>query len=232
MKIYSFQPILIVQKILKNGIVYSKKDMVFPPQEIKLASFFQSAYDWMNQKLKEKIVKPKQADYPFWGYFQWSGVQHTKPDLRSSEAHQYCKKQPYCLLTLEIPEIEILLSDYDAWHFVLNRWYFTSNSLREMKEQELNQQGFSLYRQEQLPKETLDLIQSSWNHIFDLKQSAIFLETSIKQTTIQANFWSISKEYLQTIVLFDGKSKKQSFNKKNFHVFQKNYIGDSYVTHD
>lgn len=232
MKIYSYQPVSLVQKIFEDGIVYPKKNIIFPSQDFELVSFFKKSYDWMNQKLQQKTPKPPQADYPFWGYYQWNGIQKVQPDLRSSEAKNYCKKQPYCLLHLEIPDNEVLLSDYDAWHFVLNCWYLTSNSMRELKEQELNQQGLSLYKQEQLSQDILHLIQSSWDNVFDLETAATLLEISTSQSTIQATFWSILKEYLQKIIVFDGKSQRQFFNKKNFHIFQTNYIGDFYVNHD
>lgn len=224
MKIYSFQPLELVQSLFQKKIVYPQSNLVFPKDDQKLIQFFQPSYRWIAQKFHQRNPKPSQTEYPFWGYYQWRNHKEKKPDLRCLEAKTYCKNKDYCLLELNIPEKELLLSDYEAWHFVLNRWYFTFENIKEAKEKELNKNNLSLYQQDLLPQEILDLIEKSWDSIFDLSLSAKILDSDISKSTIQANFWSIEKKHLQQIIVFSKNAPKKIFRQKNFDFFQKQYL--------
>lgn len=102
-------------------------------------SEFIEAYHWLMKKMNEKIPN-YQGQYPVW---LWTN----RPDLRKS-GHLNPGEQGV-LLKVEIEENRVLLSDFQAWHFVLNNWYFN------LEEVEVNDSHVSQ-----------DAIEKSWEMIF------------------------------------------------------------------
>ena len=75
-------------------------------------------YKWIGRQMDRKgIYHPDNVEFPVWAWYAHDG-KHKKPDLRS-RSFKYCKYPFYCL-KLEIPENEVLLSDFDDWHLVIN----------------------------------------------------------------------------------------------------------------
>lgn len=70
------------------------------------------AYDWMVGQMQARlsIVMPT---YPIW-------VWTTRPDLRESGYAE--RGTPQVLLQCTLDPASVLLSDYMAWHHVLNEW--------------------------------------------------------------------------------------------------------------
>lgn len=66
---------------------------------------------------------PFGVNYPIWAWHLWEGSSN-RPDMRKSS---YAPRgTPIVRIKLDIPENEILLSDFDLWHYVLNHWYLAS----------------------------------------------------------------------------------------------------------
>jgi hypothetical protein len=73
---------------------------------------FINPYCWIVAQM-EKRLTVYEGEYPIW---LWS----KKPDLRRAG---YLKRSTKAvLLEIEIPSDRVLLSDFQAWHCVLNRW--------------------------------------------------------------------------------------------------------------
>lgn len=74
---------------------------------------FLFAYDWMRNRMRERIPNFT-GHYPVWAYVE-------KPDLRRSGFGK--KGQREVLLTLDVPDERVVLTDMDDWHYALNQWY-------------------------------------------------------------------------------------------------------------
>lgn len=106
--------------------------------------YFLDAYKWMMQQMKTRLRKYNN-EYPVW---LWP----KRPDLRMSS--HLPKGTKGILLQVNIPEADVLLSDFDAYHCILNDWFLLVND----KEEELFDKG------------KLDISkEKSWERIFDLE---------------------------------------------------------------
>ncbi|MER2107367.1 MAG: DUF3841 domain-containing protein [Solibacillus sp.] len=102
---------------------------------------FAEAYHWMMMQMKERI--PGYAgEYPVW-------LRTERPDLRRSG--YLAKGEQGVLLKVTLDAKDVLLSDFQAWHIVLNNCYMSL----ELDEDEL-------YTEEE--------IRTSWTLIFELEQ--------------------------------------------------------------
>lgn len=102
---------------------------------------FIEPYHWMMKQMDEKIPNYK-GEYPIW-------VWTDRPDLR--ESGHLNKGDRGVLLKIEIEDHRVLLSDFQAWHFVLNKWYF------DLEDFENDNSHFSQYEMEK-----------SWEMIFNI----------------------------------------------------------------
>lgn len=102
-------------------------------------------------------------------------------------------------LELEVDPDEVLLSDFDLWHYVLNYWYLpTSASDGNRFQRELAAVGLSFYRSRPLPDAKYhDEIVSSWDRIFALDWSQRGLASPRKRKAIQACMWEIRPEMVR-----------------------------------
>jgi len=83
------------------------------------------AYAWMAAEMRRRIGSPPgRVRYPLWAWSQWQGPERARPDLRSIR-HYYGGK--FVRAEIEVPDDRVLLSDYEAWHYVLNGWYLATS---------------------------------------------------------------------------------------------------------
>ena len=134
--IQSFEKWLEIQE---KGYLIGNPDFVDPD--------FVDAYNWLIKKMNEKNIVNNQGECPIWLWTE-------RPDLRK-KGYLPSKKQGV-LLKINIEDSRVLLSDYEAWHFVLNNWYFNID-MEEDEIDEMYEKGIS--RSE---------LEESWELIFDL----------------------------------------------------------------
>ncbi|WP_088362969.1 DUF3841 domain-containing protein [Bacillus cereus] len=139
-------------------------------------SDFLSSYKWLIEQMNNKINND--GSFPVWLWTE-------KPDL-NEEGH-FDKGTKAVCLTIEIPDEKVLLSDFDAWHCVLNNWFC---SLTE-EEDELFDQGKCEMTKEQ-----------SWQRVFDLEQLQ------------QSEMWGNAEQILQGVT--PGVKKEQVLNVEYF----------------
>ena len=153
---------------------------------------FISAYKWLISVMETKIKKPIQAEYPIWGWYKYNGK--NKLDLR-----QHTKFYPHnsYAITLDIPDDQVLLSDYESWHAVLNKWIL--HSLDNEKDFDKNDEHFDELRKSD-PNKYNELMIQSWYHIFDLTPNVFS-----SGTEIQATFWKIEPEWIIKVKKFGSK---------------------------
>jgi len=193
MNVWTIQPVMAYQQLLKDG--YFRCD---PKQSVLLHEFeYRKAYDWMNRQMEKRIErKPEGVKYPIWAWhtMDW---QHKKPDLRRTE-FRYENEDMVCI-ELDIPDDDILLSDEENWHFVLNDSYFNcAGNEQEYDEAEERYDALTETEQQQLKEE-------SWEKIFDVEpfENDYFL----KGRYIQATFWEIKAEHIISVRTFKGRRK-------------------------
>ena len=96
--------------------------------------------------------------------------------------------KPHVCIELEVPDEEIVLSDFDAWHFVLNDFcYSQCHSLEEYEQLEKQYESLSDAEKKKARME-------SWNKIFDV--TPYENEWNRNGEYIQATFWEIKPEYV------------------------------------
>jgi len=104
---------------------------------------FQKEYLWMMEQMKKRLPN-YQGEYPIWVWLE-------KPDMRQTGHFPGGTK---CVrLKLEIDEKDVLVSYFDDWHCVLNRW-FCSDSEEEAEAFETGLLPISM--------------EESWERIFEL----------------------------------------------------------------
>jgi hypothetical protein len=169
------------------------------------------AYDWLCEQMEQRgLTRPASDVYPVWAWFQWAGPARRCPDLRNSQLKAWAKTERQVLMTLEVPDNEVLLHDYEAWHFALNYWHLARPRAGANFERRCQALGLSPYRQKPLPDQALhaELVRS-WQAILDLRAARAVLDTKVKDQIVQATFWRIEPPQLRRAVEFGlGKSLK------------------------
>ena len=118
---------------------------------------FRPAYKWMMEQMRRR-VPGYGGGFPIW-------LWHTpKPDLRHSG--HLARGEQALRIELELPREIVLLSDFETWHCVLNRWHL-SLSWRESREWDRRTKDYDQFRQT-LPPSLEAELQATWDRVFDL----------------------------------------------------------------
>ena len=76
----------------------------------------------MTKQLRARLAPPcNQIITPLWARYRSYAYHYQRPDFRW--ARDYPEEVG---IEYDIPEDEVLLSDFEIWHFVLNDWYYSS----------------------------------------------------------------------------------------------------------
>lgn len=137
---------------------------------------FLNAYSWMVRQMKMRIGNPPEGvRFPVWAWYQWEG-KRKRLDMRFHGRGWGEKGTPIVLLTVEVPENSVLLSDFDYWHHVLNDWDIIFPDCET-----------AVYSEAEKRK--------SWENIFDIECS--FDGEPHKNLTTQATLWEIRREWVK-----------------------------------
>lgn len=195
MRLLTIQSLEVFEELQKNGIVYSeeeKSQCLY--DDGKLDYTFDRAYKWIVNKLEEKIDKhPKGKGLPWWAWYKLEG----KRDLTLDDVAHLCTPNvEHILLELDVPDNEVVLSDYDNWHYVLNNWWIDSSTNEEEWNNNMDWlDGLSEDEQAKIKEE-------SWDKVFDIEPYKS--DWVCKGDSVQANFWSLKKEYVKEAIKFVG----------------------------
>lgn len=206
MILYSTQDLSICESIMDGNTHRALRPFVTKDPEID--EWFDRSYSWMREKMIERIgPAPAQDVYPTWAFYQWWGSDKKKPDLRYRSARMFAERRTCALMTLEIPDDQVLLSDYDGFHFPLNSWYLGDETRGDEIHKFVCENKFHSF--EDYPLILQQEIKDSWNQIFDLDCVPPLLEFDKKDQVIQATFWEIKPEYLKEAIRFDKTGKTE-----------------------
>lgn len=207
MKLYTFQPLFVYQCLEELGYFHPfslyERDSFLKDEIVSENSHwaFTNSYDWLKEQMLEQGVQYSfNNSHMIWGWNQWSGVNKPKPDKRYSSVFNY-SENPYVLMELEVAPERVCLSDYDAWHSVLNYWM-----LDKEEKVKLFEKDFNFYRQKPLSNiEAHKKMVETWKTIFDLKKSMDILEIIPTEQCIQATFFEIFYTDLTEVHFFENK---------------------------
>jgi hypothetical protein len=168
MRVWTIQPVEVLARLEEKQVLHV--DPAHIPKE------FRHAYDWMRTQMARRIPGCR-GHYPWWGWHS------PRPDLRCSG--HLPRGNRGVRLELELDPAEVLLSDFDAWHVVLNRGYLALSE----KEEEAWYQHFEESVPDRwawpLPEPWHSDILSSWERIFDLEALAT------------SKYWQAGLHYIQ-----------------------------------
>ena len=166
-------------------------------------------YKWMAAQLARKTSRPDGVSLPIWAWKRYD-KDHDKPDMRTwtTEAPEKVVR-----LTLDVPDDEVLVSDFDLWHMPLNRG-FCSYSEKEGGAFDAWCESVGIDRfhndiwdfSKQAPELRLARrkVFDSWKRIIDPDPS-LFDENwvgKLSESPLQAVFWMIRSEYVKKVEHF------------------------------
>ncbi|WHE88346.1 DUF3841 domain-containing protein [Lachnoanaerobaculum gingivalis] len=151
--------------LLETGrLIANEKSLLFE-------GAFRSSYDWLAKQMKKRIgMPPNGVRYPIWAWYQWEGVRK-RPDMRT---HRYGGKKgiPIVLLSIDVPDNMVLLSDFDMWHVILNDGYLP------------------LYEKDDIEYPSEDEKLKSWENVFCIDEVT---DCWYIPKSTQATFWELKK---------------------------------------
>lgn len=166
-------------EMMLRGSLRANEDHLFCEND------FREQYDWIAQQLTIRVSPPPQGiKYPVWAWYKCEG-KRKRPDMRSHAWH-WCNRKgtPIVLLTVDIPDNLVLLSDFDRWNIVLNGQYLSKD---EDDDAESNVDAC--------------VIRKSWKRIFDLSPSEYWGRCD----TVQAIMWEIKQEWVLKTEFFSSR---------------------------
>ncbi|MBO1870985.1 DUF3841 domain-containing protein [Lachnoanaerobaculum sp. Marseille-Q4761] len=168
MLLWTIQHVAAYKVLLETGRLLANEKYLFCEED------FRFAYDWLSEQMKNRIgIQPDGVKYPIWAWYQWEGVRK-RLDMRS---HRYWGKkgEPIVLLSIDIPDNRVLLSDFDMWHNILNDGYL------------------ALYEKDDIDDPCEDEKRKSWENVFNIDIETDYWHTP-KST--QATFWELKKDWV------------------------------------
>jgi len=167
MILWTIQTKVAYEEMLRTGILRAN------PMYIVDESFI-APYKWMAKQMKKRIgFPPAGVTLPVWAWYQWEG-KRKRLDMRTHGI--WCDKgTPIVLLTIDVPEEYVLLSNFDGWHMVLNEANLSD-----------------------------DVEQESWNEIFNCTYSSEDNSDSTC-SSIQATLWEVKAEWVVKAEFFTSR---------------------------
>ena len=176
MILWTIQSIKAYESLCEKGVLIAGEGhTIFEPS-------WDAAYIWLADQMKIRISElPEGVKYPIWAWYQWEG-KRKRPDMRSHNVTD-TPGETIVLLTIDVPEDEVLLSDFDLWHFVL---------MGACIEDEISDREYSK-----------DEIIESWNKIFNYEDLVCGNDSTGLST--QATMWQVKKEWVKKAEFFKAR---------------------------
>ena len=151
---------------------------------------YHDAYLWLVKQMDKKgIYHPEHLELPLWAWYKMDGS--LKKDVIERETKFSEAPGTECvLIEFAVPDDQVLLSDFDFWHCVLNNSPILdpNDYLDSYEEYEVEYDKYM-----SLPEYCRDLIkENSWNNIFNIDNSDY----------IQATFWELKAKDIISVSTF------------------------------
>ena len=112
MRLWTIQGIELYEQLVKEGVTYCTKPAWGDEEN------FMYAYHWMAEQMRKRIGEPpiEGIEYPLWAWYQYDSAKKNKPSRSPLDV----KEGISAYMEIEIPDNEVLLSDFCNWHNVCN----------------------------------------------------------------------------------------------------------------
>ena len=119
MLLWSIQHQCTYEKMEQTGVLRADKNFI-------ATDWFEDSYLWMAEQMKKRIGEPPEGViFPVWAWYQWEGMRK-RLDMRVHGRNWGEKGTPIVLLTIEVPDNLVLLSDFSHGCLGTKMWmYFT-----------------------------------------------------------------------------------------------------------
>lgn len=161
-RLWTIQPMEVWESLCREKILLV--DPEHPRCSYKVE--YRDAYDWMREQMKCRLPS-YEGNCPWWAY-------DYKMDLRSYRYQTYPPNERYVRIELAVPVEKVLICAYEAWFWVLNKWYLAEGTDEEFFqngkrwEEEAKRAGVNLRTLGPLPEPWQSQMVASWQRIFDL----------------------------------------------------------------
>ncbi len=193
MRLWMICPIKVYEVLESRGRLTADGRRIDPSVQM------QDAYSWMAEQMRRRVGPPPPGvTYPLWAWARWERIDRAKPDLRSVRHMEGPGK--HVRLELEVPVSRVLLSDFEAWHAVLNNWYLSWSEAEDdafHKRHETSSKAS--YRAE---------IIESWDRIFDIEGGDPAWRGKPADRSVQATFWHLTWDEVVDVTTFEGTANK------------------------
>lgn len=188
MKLWTIQTKEFYDVLQKNGVVYCDRESCFCKE-------YREMYDWMANEMRKYIGNPSipEVRYPIWAWYQYTSRKKPKPPV--SPKMLASDQEEGVILEIEIPDDEVLLSDFGLWHVPLNGHPISDdkNLMYRFKAFRAMQGGSCDF--EDYPEELQHDIMLIWSAIFDLRTKlGKWIAKAMWNRSIQACFWVLKLE--------------------------------------
>ena len=182
MILWSIQKKETYETVLKEGVWRCDPEKIFLPES-------RHEYEWLAKEMSLRIGPPPAGvTLPVWAWHTIEG-KRKRPDLRKERFGNGVKGDRFVCLTLDIPDEQVLLSDFDAWSVIL-----ADGLISETEEED--DQLYAVY--EALPDDEKESMKSSnWERAFNL--SPFHNEWMTRGQYIQATFWELKEGYIREV---------------------------------
>lgn len=190
MRLWTSQRIGFYEDVIDSGIAYCDRLSYWSRN-------CDYAYKWMVEQMRLRIGEPPlpQITLPVWAWYQYDSRKRNKPPLTpKNKGHNSSE----IMMEIEVPDNEVLLSDFDLWLHPLNGWDILKDKRLKKKVEEYFFTEFN-----EKPAEIQKIISDSWVRVFDLKtRDREYAPRAIWNRSIQATLWCVKKEYLISAVKY------------------------------
>lgn len=166
----------------REGRFIGRPDLIDPPD-------FKPAYEWLADRMEERIGPPPDGvpRWPVWAWRRWQ--KRPKPRM-DDKAFRHLRD--HVLVSLEVPDETVVLSDFNSWHAPLNDWYLADERARdrgmaedEAFEADLTAAGIRMCDRP-YPEPFRSRVRDSWQRIFHVAGSDY----------IQATAWFFDEKHV------------------------------------
>lgn len=198
MRLWTLQGIEIYEQLQREGIAYcTKPSMGDEP-------IFVRSYHWMADQMRKRIGEPpiKGIEYPLWAWYQYNSAKSKKPPRSLHDAPDGIS----AYMEIEIPDKEVLLSEFSNWHAVLNECALSGWKKIDKKTDVLDKEAGRRLSFIEYPIEIQKEIEESWEAIFDLDRRDEEVGRKHKSNrSIQATFWALKQEHIVSVEFLEKK---------------------------
>lgn len=187
MILWCIQPVEVYTSLQEQKTLYV--DPAFWDEWFKDNQAWIRAYEWMKERMACRL--PEYAGHYPW----WAWTDECRPDLRWARHH--CRGR-HVRLKLDVPDQHVLLSNFDAWHAVLNNMPLTDT---EAEDDEIFRGIEHLRGNEEFERS----MRASWERIFDLE--GLKDHWAYPTSYVQACFEKLHLEYVRNVRFFEGVSR-------------------------